>query len=143
MKSHAGCIAHYEALSNHTESAVIPSWEAGEIREYRVARLEELIAEQAERSPSAIAVIDASGPLTYGQLENESNRLANVLRKRGLVPRSVAAVCLSRTADAIVAVLAILKAGAAYAPVESGWPSERIASVFRQLNVCVVVTDDS
>ena len=87
----------------------------------------ELFAAQVARVPDAVAVTCAGEKLTYAELDARSNRLARVLAGRGAGPESVVAVLLDRSAELIVALLAVLKAGAAYLPVDPAYPPERIA----------------
>ncbi len=89
--------------------------------------IHELIAAQAARTPDAIALVCEERSLTYAELDREANRLANHLRGRGIGPESRVAVCLDRSADLVVALLATLKAGGAYVPLDPGYPRERIA----------------
>ncbi|WP_411269155.1 AMP-binding protein [Rhodococcus sp. MTM3W5.2] len=87
----------------------------------------ELFARQVERVPDAVAVVCGDRSLTYAELDRESNRLARVLISRGVGPETVVAVALPRSADLIVALLGVLKAGGAYLPIDPGYPADRVA----------------
>ncbi|BCJ69493.1 hypothetical protein Prubr_65140 [Polymorphospora rubra] len=88
-----------------------------------------LVAEQARRNPGAVAVVAGDEQLTYRDLEQRVNRLARVLIERGVRTESVVAVCLPRRLDLVVSLLAVLRAGAAYLPVDPTLPAERITAM--------------
>ena len=83
-------------------------------------------ARHAAHAPAAPALIFGAEVLSYGELEIRANRLARQLSARGAGPEKVVAVCFERSADLIVAVLAILKSGAAYLPLDPAYPPERL-----------------
>ncbi|MEV0187406.1 amino acid adenylation domain-containing protein, partial [Kitasatospora purpeofusca] len=86
-----------------------------------------LFAEQARRTPDAPAVLFRDTALDYRELDERSNRLARLLIGRGVGPEQLVALALPRSAELVVAVLAVLKSGAAYLPVDPAHPAERIA----------------
>ncbi|MFI5649474.1 amino acid adenylation domain-containing protein [Kitasatospora sp. NPDC051705] len=92
----------------------------------RRATVQELFAEQAARTPDAVAVTAPGTALRYRELDERANRLAHLIAARGAGPGSLVAVALPRGAELVVAVLAVLKAGAAYLPLEPGHPADRI-----------------
>ena len=81
---------------------------------------------QAQATPEAPAVIDGATELTYGELDRRANRLAWHLAELGAGPDVVVALCLDRSADMLIALLAVLKAGAAYLPLDPGHPAARV-----------------
>jgi amino acid adenylation domain-containing protein/non-ribosomal peptide synthase protein (TIGR01720 family) len=86
----------------------------------------ELFARQAARTPDATAVMSGGVELTYAQLDERANRLAALLTARGAAPERLVAVALPRSADLLVALLAVLKTGAAYLPLDPEHPLDRI-----------------
>ncbi|MER5634533.1 amino acid adenylation domain-containing protein, partial [Streptomyces nitrosporeus] len=102
--------------------------------------LHELIAQQSARSPHAIAVDDAQGPMTYAQLDRRANAVARLLRGRGVVPESRVAVCLPRGRELVAALLGVWKAGAAYVPLDAGHPAERISWMIADSGARTVLT---
>ena len=86
----------------------------------------ELFARQVERVPEATAVIFGDQSLTYAELDAESNRLARLLISEGVGPEQIVALALPRSIDMIVAILAVLKAGGAYLPIDPDHPAERV-----------------
>ncbi|MBW7477117.1 AMP-binding protein [Paenibacillus oenotherae] len=96
--------------------------------------------EQARLQPDGIAVVGGAASLTYRQLNEEANRLAALLQKRGIQQGLDVAVIMDRTPDMIVAVLAVLKAGGAYVPLEPNTPKARIETILNGLDVRVLLT---
>jgi hypothetical protein len=88
--------------------------------------IHELFEEQARRSPEAVAAVYEGRSLTYGELDARSNRLARLLRQRGIGPDRLVAICVERSLEMVVGLLGILKAGGAYLPLDPSYPSERL-----------------
>ncbi|MEW1551688.1 amino acid adenylation domain-containing protein [Streptomyces tsukubensis] len=101
----------------------------------------ELVEEQAARRPGAAAVVCADRSLTYGELNERANRLARHLTGRGIGPDDTVAVVLPRTPELVVALLAVIKTGAAYVPVDPGYPSARLAHILATADPRLTVTD--
>ena len=91
------------------------------------APVHERIAAQAARTPHAVAVEGGDRPVTYAELEDRAARLARRLRALGVRPGEIAAVRAERSVDAVAAILAVLKAGGAYLPLDPAYPAERQA----------------
>ncbi|ADJ47972.1 non-ribosomal peptide synthetase [Amycolatopsis mediterranei S699] len=102
--------------------------------------LHELFERQADADPHAPAVV-GDRALGYGELDAEANRLAWLLRERGVGPERTVAVCLPRSADLVVALLAVLKAGGCYVPLDPANPTARLAGQLRDVRPVVVLTD--
>ncbi|MFI7500905.1 amino acid adenylation domain-containing protein [Streptomyces sp. NPDC049687] len=96
----------------------------------------------APRSPNALALVaeDAPHGLTHAALHARANRLARLLIARGVGPERLVGVALDRGTDLVVALLAVLKAGAAYVPLDTGYPAERLAFVLEDAAPQVVLT---
>src|SRR5439155_19356341 len=91
------------------------------------ATLPELFAAQMAKSPDAVAVVFEDAALTYAQLDVRANQLAHHLRALGVGPEVVVGLCVERSLDLVVGLLAILKAGGAYLPLDPLYPRERLA----------------
>ncbi|WP_019925197.1 non-ribosomal peptide synthetase [Nocardia sp. BMG111209] len=105
------------------------------------ATLTELFQAQVDRTPAATAVVDAAASLSYRELAERADRLARVLTTRGVGPDSVVAVALPRSADLIVAVAGVLRAGGAYLPIDPAYPADRVTFVLADAAPVVVLTD--
>jgi amino acid adenylation domain-containing protein len=106
----------------------------------RESTLDEIFREQAERHRDAPALEFDDRALTYGELDRLSNRLGRYLTRLGVGPEVRVGLCLERSADRVMAMLAIVKAGAAYVPLDPGDPAERLAVVARDAALGGVVT---
>ncbi|HEY2739428.1 MAG TPA: amino acid adenylation domain-containing protein, partial [Thermoanaerobaculia bacterium] len=104
------------------------------------ATLHSLFARQAELRPEAVAVAFEGEELTYSELDRRANRLARQLRDRGCDPESRIGVLLERSCELLVALLGILKAGAAYVPLDPDHPSDRLAFQDRDARLRWIVT---
>ncbi|WP_312875025.1 non-ribosomal peptide synthase/polyketide synthase [Actinomadura litoris] len=104
------------------------------------ATVPELFEAQAARTPDAVAVVFGDERLTYAELDARANRLARFLVGRGAGPEASVGVCLERGADLLPALLAVLKAGAAYLPIDPDYPAERIAHMLADAAPAVVLT---
>ncbi|NGO44964.1 non-ribosomal peptide synthase/polyketide synthase [Streptomyces ureilyticus] len=105
--------------------------------------LVDLFEERAAQNPAAEAVVFEGERLTYGELNARVNRMAHALRRAGVGPESRVAVQLPRSVDLIVALWAVLKSGAAYVPVETGYPADRIAYVLADSRASFVIDEET
>jgi amino acid adenylation domain-containing protein/non-ribosomal peptide synthase protein (TIGR01720 family) len=87
----------------------------------------ELFEQQALQTPDAVALVFAGEELSYRELDERSNQLAHYLHRTGVQPEEIIPVCLHRSAEMMIALLGILKAGCAFLPISPGQPEERIA----------------
>ncbi|WP_447008011.1 amino acid adenylation domain-containing protein [Saccharothrix isguenensis] len=95
---------------------------------------------RAAATPDAVAVVDALGECRYGELNARANRLAHALVAAGIGPEDLVALVLPRTVDVVVALLGVLKAGAAYLPVDDGHPPARVESLLAAAAPRLVIT---
>src|SRR6185369_13260453 len=100
------------------------------------------IEDQVDRTPWAVAVVCAGVELSYGELDRRANRLAWRLRALGVGPESRVAVCLERSTDLEVALLAVLKAGGAYVPLDPEYPRERLAFMLTDARPMVLLSSE-
>ncbi|HET9229074.1 MAG TPA: condensation domain-containing protein, partial [Thermoanaerobaculia bacterium] len=105
-------------------------------------RIHELFERQAARRPRAPAVAGQGMALSNGELDAAANRLARYLRRLGVGPESRVALCVDRSPEMVVALLGILKAGAAYVPLDPAHPAERLAMVLGDSAPAVLVTEE-
>ncbi|RSM36171.1 non-ribosomal peptide synthetase [Amycolatopsis balhimycina DSM 5908] len=103
----------------------------------------DLFAEQAARTPDAVALVAGDVRLSYGELDARSDELARVLVASGVGPESVVAVLMERSAELVVALLGVLKAGGAYLPLDVGWPVARVRAVAEDAGARWVIVHDA
>ena len=102
--------------------------------------IHELFEQQAARTPDALAVGGGGEQLTYGELNHRANQLAHHLRESGAEPGTLVGVYLERSIETAVAVLAALKAGAAYLPLDPSYPPDRLAFMLADARPALLVT---
>ncbi|OYD90243.1 hypothetical protein CDG76_31445 [Nostoc sp. 'Peltigera membranacea cyanobiont' 210A] len=95
---------------------------------------------QVERRPNAVAVIYEDKQLTYQQMNCRANQLAHYLQAMGVGTESLVGICMERSLEIVVALLAILKAGGAYVPLDPAYPKERIAFIVKETQVSILLT---
>jgi amino acid adenylation domain-containing protein len=126
-----------------------PDWSAHEALHYvhdassheASARLvHELFEEQVGRTPDHLAVSYRDRHLTFSELDESANRLAALLRKEGVGPEELVALCLERSIEMVIAILATWKAGGAYAPLDPAYPPERLEYMLRDAAPRVLLT---
>ncbi|HEX3527654.1 MAG TPA: amino acid adenylation domain-containing protein [Thermoanaerobaculia bacterium] len=134
------------AMLTPAEAAQLASWGGaadGALRgELRAATIDGLFAAQAAATPDAMAVEAAGVPggWIYRELEERANRLARHLTALGVGPEVRVGVCLNRSPEAVLALLAVLKAGGVYVPLEPAYPRERLGFMIEDAAAPVVVT---
>jgi len=129
------------ALSPAERRALLQQWNPSPA-EYPAERcLPELFEAQVERTPNAIAVVFEDQRLTYAELNARANQLAQPLRALGVGPEVLVGVCLERSLEMVVSLLAILKAGGAYVPLDPTYPKARLAFMVADARIEVLITE--
>ncbi len=100
----------------------------------------QLFEQKAAQYPDSVAIVWKSDSITYAELNDRSNRLARYLLTCGAKPDSLVGICVERSPDMIVGALAVLKAGAAYVPLDPTYPAERLAYSISQSSVKILLT---
>ncbi|MDX1473349.1 MAG: amino acid adenylation domain-containing protein, partial [Reinekea sp.] len=108
------------------ENNQLISFGQGPQRHWEPMSLPGLLSQHVASRGSEVAVVSGVSSLTYDELEQTSNRLAHYLIRQGVVPNSLVGVCMSRSCDMLVALLAVWKAGAAYVPLDPDFPDDRL-----------------
>ncbi len=103
--------------------------------------LHEIFEEQVRRTPNAIALTCEGASMTYGELNRRANQLAHAVRAQGIGAEALVALYVERSLDMVVGVLGILKAGAAYLPIDPAYPTERIDFMISDSGVALILTD--
>ena len=130
-------------LLTEAEEQQLAEWN-NTTREYpREACIHELFEAQVARTPEAVAVKFGDREISYRELNGRANQVAHYLRSRGVGPEVCVGVCLERSVDLVVALVAILKAGGAYVPLDPSYPQERLAFMLDDAQVQVLLTHSS
>ncbi|HKV09740.1 MAG TPA: MupA/Atu3671 family FMN-dependent luciferase-like monooxygenase, partial [Thermoanaerobaculia bacterium] len=129
-------------LSEAEAEQVLRTWDGPAVEIPGDVWVHRAIERQAEKTPGAPAVICGEESATYEELCARANQLAHHLRAMGVEPEGRVGVCLERSVDMAVALLGILKAGAAYVPLDPAYPRERLAFILEDAGVDVLVTRD-
>ncbi|MEV0371713.1 amino acid adenylation domain-containing protein [Streptomyces sp. NPDC050636] len=132
-------IGAVEVLSPGERALVLGEW-VDTVRELPARTLPELVEAQAVRTPEADAVVFGDSVLSYREVNERANRLARFLVSRDAGPERFVALAVPRSVEMIVAWLAVLKTGAAYLPIDPGYPADRIAFMLADGQPAVVVT---
>jgi amino acid adenylation domain-containing protein len=103
--------------------------------------IHDLFAEQAARTPDSIAVVGAHENITYRRLNHKSDRLARLLKEKGVLADSIVGIMAHRSIEMITGILGILKAGGAYLPIDPDYPRERIDYMLKDSNAGVLLTN--
>ena len=117
-----------------------PQWNDTATDYPRDACVQELVERQVEWTPDADAAVDDTTRVSYRDLNIRANRLAHYLRTRGAGPEGVVGLCLGRSIDLVVALLGILKSGAAYVPLDASLPPERLKFMASESGAALCVT---
>lgn len=120
-----------QRLSNSHQTRTVMPLETG---------IHQLFEAQAEKTPEAIALIHQDSQLTYQALNHRANYLANYLRSLGVGPETLVGLSIERSLEMIIGLLGILKAGAAYVPLDPTYPQERLAMMVADAQPQVIVT---
>ena len=127
-------------LSDAERRRILLEWNATQ-RDYpRLKCVHDLIEEQTQRNPDAIAVTFENQSLTYSQLDRQANQLARHLIKVGVTPGSLVGVSMERSLEMLTALLGIWKAGAGYLPLDPAYPRDRISYILEETATPVLIT---
>jgi amino acid adenylation domain-containing protein len=132
-------LARLPLLDREERDRMLVSWNATE-RAVPDVCVHTLVEEQVSRTPDAPAVRFADQRLSYAELDARANRIARALIARGVQPGELVALCVARSVDSVAGMLGILKAGAAYVPIDPSYPRERVDAMLRASAAQVVVT---
>ncbi|PYV65120.1 MAG: non-ribosomal peptide synthetase, partial [Acidobacteria bacterium] len=134
-------VSEYELLTNPERQQVLVEWN-DTAADFPAVCIHDLFQQQTIKSPDSVAVRFGNLSMTYAELNHRSNQLANYLRGRGVSAETLIGLYLDRSLDMMVALLGILKAGAAYVPLDPVYPKERIAFIVEDSGVSVLITQE-
>lgn len=146
----AGILAHPDQqlselplLTAEDQHQLLDQWNATQADLPSELCLHHLIEAQARRTPDRIACLCEDEKLTYRQLNDRANSLAFLLQEKGVGPDVLVGICLERTVDLLVALLAVLKAGGAYVPLDPTYPPDRLSYMLQDAEALVLLTHTS
>jgi aspartate racemase len=129
-------------LTEQERERIVVEWNRTETEYLKQRCVHELFAEQAGRRPDAVALVYDSQKLSYRELDQRTNQLAHYLRTIGIGAESLVGICMERSMQMIVSILAILKAGGAYVPLDPSYPKERLGFMLRDAQARVVLSQE-
>ena len=104
--------------------------------------IHQLFEEQVEKNPDAVAVVFEEQKLTYCQLNSKANQLAHHLQTLGVKPETLVGICVERSVEMVVGILAILKAGGAYVPLDPNYPTSRLKYMVEDAQLSIILTQE-
>ena len=135
-------IQEYRLLSAQQYQQIVAEWNATEKEYPREKTIQAFFEEQVDKTPDNIAIVYEATKLSYRELNERANRLANYLRQtHDIKPDDLIALCLDRSEQMLIAILGVLKAGGAYVPMDPSYPDDRIAYLLRDTNAKVVLAN--
>lgn len=102
-----------------------------------------LFLEQTQRTPDAIAIIFENETITYRELDERSNRLAHHLIEKGVAKEDLVSICIEKNTEMIIGILAVLKSGGAYVPIDPNYPKERIDYILEDTNSNIILSSSN
>ncbi len=145
----AGCLAPDEAvellpiLAEDERKQIIVDWNATGVAPDNLGLIQQGFEQFARTTPDAIAIVAGGREYSYRQIDEQANRLAHYLKAQGVIRGAFVGVCVRRSKEMIVAVLAVLKADAAYAPLDASYPKDRLAFMLDDLRAPAVLTESA
>src|SRR6185295_7961620 len=127
-------------LLRGSERAELLAWGAAAAAAAPFVPVHRAFAERAAAAPEAVAVVAGERHLSYGELDLRSNRLAHRLRSFGVGAERAVGVAVERSPELLVALLAVLKAGGVYVPLDPSYPAERLAYILEDAGAAVLLT---
>ncbi|MBN3876118.1 MULTISPECIES: non-ribosomal peptide synthetase [unclassified Nostoc] len=127
-------------ILKESENNLLIEWNHTQTDYPQQACIHQLFEAQVEKTPDAVALIFNNQHLTYRDLNNRANQLAKHLQSLGVGTEILVGICIERSLEMVVALLAILKAGGAYVPLDPGYPQERLAFMLSDTQVSVLLT---
>src|SRR6266849_6914481 len=127
-------------LTEGEREQVLMEWNGAAREGPRERCVHELFEAQVEKSEEAVAIVFEESSLSYRELNERANRLAHYLMARGVGPEDLVGICLERSLEMVVAILGVLKAGAAYLPLDPEYPQERLAFMVEDARPVLVLT---
>ncbi|HEX6047361.1 MAG TPA: amino acid adenylation domain-containing protein [Pyrinomonadaceae bacterium] len=133
-------LSELKLLRDEEQQRILVDWNSTAVEYPRGKCLHQLFEEQVERTPNAVAVVYENTQITYKDLDEKARRPANHLRRLGVGPETLVGLCVERSVEMMVGLLAILKAGGAYVPIDPSYPAQRLSFMLADAQVPVLLT---
>ena len=133
-------ISQLPLMTDEERQKIVVDWNRTEVDFPELTCVHELVEAQAAATPDNVAAVFEGQMTTYGQLNAQANQLAHYLRELGVGAEVPVGICIERSLDMVVAMLAVMKAGGAYVPLDPDYPRERIDMVADDCRPAVVLT---
>ena len=135
-------ISELAILTPAERQTLLWDWNNTKVDYPQAVCIHQLFEAQVEKTPDAVALIFENQKLTYKELNKRANQLAYKLLHLGVKPDTLVGICMERSLEMIVGILAIIKAGGAYVPLDPAYPAERLAFIFQDAQISVLVTQE-
>ena len=136
-------LSELSLLTESEQHQLLREWNDTKVEYLQQKCIHELFEAQVEKTPYSVAVVFEDQQLTYLELNSKANQLACHLRSLGVKPEVLVGICVERSLDMVIGLLAILKAGGAYVPLDPNYPQERIAFILEDTQAPVLLTQAS
>ncbi|MBY7735091.1 non-ribosomal peptide synthetase, partial [Francisella philomiragia] len=147
VESQEAKIKDYRLLSKEDYQKIVYAWNETDKEYPKDKTIYQLFEEQVEQNPNNIALVFEAQEMTYGELNSKSNQLARYIRKQykevtneELKPDTLILLCLERSLDMVIAILAVMKSGGAYVPMDPDYPDERFKHILTDTDAELVIT---
>jgi amino acid adenylation domain-containing protein/non-ribosomal peptide synthase protein (TIGR01720 family) len=134
------CLKELSLLTAAEKHQLLVEWNNTKIEYPQGQCVHQLFEAQVEKTPLAVAVVLKDQQLTYRELNQRANQLAHYLQKLGVEPEKLVGICVERSLEMIVGLLAILKAGGAYVPLDPNYPTERLAFMVQDAQTPILLS---
>ncbi len=134
-------ISDLRLVPDEESHRMLLQWNATQTTDDSELCLHQMIETQSRKTPNAVAVMDDIQELSYEELNNQANQLANYLRRLGVGPNVLVGISVERSTRMLVGLLGILKAGAAYVPIDPSFPSDRQKFMIADADISFLVTE--
>ena len=130
-------------LTKEEQCELLLTWNDTSEEYPRDEKLTQLFEQQVYRSAASVACVSGDQSLTYSELNARANQLAHYLLAQGVCAGQIVGVCLNRTPDLLVALLGVIKTGAAYLPLDAHYPQERLSYILHDVGTRLIVSEDA
>lgn len=142
-------VSNLSILTLSEQNKLLTEWNKTETNDFDTC-IHHLFENKVEQTPNAIALnfatdesFQSQKTITYQELNIKANKLANYLQKKGIKPEVLVGICIKRSPELLIAILAVLKTGGAYVPIDHNYPSERLGFMLLDAQVSLVLTTES